>query len=120
VIDNHIRKFGLHIRAVDGDAILPVMVDAAVAQLTAAGATVHDASADALNRLHAALTTVQREALVDKVSAHWTVWQKANSEDHHVQLLMADLDLTPDQVDVSWVFDAYGAPEAVRVSMWRL
>ena len=74
-------------------------VDANVAQLTAAGATVHDALADALNRLHAVLTPPQRDALVDKVSAHWAVWQRANAEDHHVQLLMADLELTPDQVE---------------------
>ena len=56
-------------------------VDAAVAQVTAAAAAVHDASADALNELHAVLTPPQRAALVDKVEAHWAVWQKANAEE---------------------------------------
>ena len=56
-------------------------VDAAVAQVSAAAAAVHDASADALNELHAVLTPPERGALVDKVEAHWAVWQKANAED---------------------------------------
>jgi hypothetical protein len=33
-----------------------------------------------LNQLHAVLTPEQRAALVDKVEAHWTIWQNANSE----------------------------------------
>src|ERR1019366_1403035 len=56
-------------------------VDAAVAQVTAAAAAVHDASADALNELHTVLTPPQRAALVDKVEAHWAIWQKANAEE---------------------------------------
>ena len=82
-------------------------VDAAVAQVTAAAATVHDASADALNELHAVLTPPERVALVDKVEAHWAVWQKANSheadpakqEHDHLATLAKDLGLTQDQVD---------------------
>jgi Spy/CpxP family protein refolding chaperone len=81
-------------------------VDAAVAGVTAAGAAVHEASAGALNELHAALTPPQRAALVDKVESHWAVWQKANVEeggpadrDGHLATLATDLDLTPDQVD---------------------
>ncbi len=81
-------------------------VDAAVAQVTAAAATVHDASADALNELHRVLTPPQRAALVDKVESHWAVWQKANAEesgptypnDGHLAMLAMSLDLTTDQV----------------------
>ena len=81
-------------------------VDAALAAVNAAAAAVHGASADALNELHRALTPVQRGALVDKVDAHWSVWQEANAEeagaasatDGHLAILQADLSLTPDQV----------------------
>ncbi len=81
-------------------AIDPAKVDAAVAALAIAAATSHEASADALNELHAILTPSERAALVDKVEAHWSVWQKANAEegDRLVQLT-EDLDLAPDQVD---------------------
>jgi Spy/CpxP family protein refolding chaperone len=82
-------------------------VDTAVAQVTAAVASVHDASADALNELHAVLTPAQRAALVDKVEANWAVWQGANAEDieaskpvdGHLARLATDLGLTADQVD---------------------
>jgi Spy/CpxP family protein refolding chaperone len=82
-------------------------VDAAVARVTAAAAAVHDASADALNELHAALTPPQRAALVDKVESHWAVWQKANAEeagsanreDGHLATLATELGLTQNQVD---------------------
>jgi Spy/CpxP family protein refolding chaperone len=84
-----------------------VRVDAAIAQVRASAAAVHDASIDALNELHAVLTPPERAALVDKVEAHWAVWQKANAEaigpvpadGGHLATLKADLDLTPDQVD---------------------
>ena len=81
-------------------------VDAAVAQVSTAAATLHDASVDALNELHAVLTPVQRGALVDKVESHWAVWQKANVEDEsangdggHLATLAQDLALTTDQVN---------------------
>jgi Spy/CpxP family protein refolding chaperone len=77
----------------------PAKVDAALAQLTSVAAMVHDASTDALNQLHAALTPPQRAALVDKLEANWSVWQKANTDEgDHLTQLTADLDLTPDQV----------------------
>jgi Spy/CpxP family protein refolding chaperone len=83
-----------------GGTLDPVKVDAAVAQVTSAAATVHDASTDALNQLHAVLTPPQRAALVDKLEAHWSVWQKANTEESgDLARLTADLDLSPDQVD---------------------
>jgi len=78
----------------------PVKVDAAVAQLTSAAAMVHDASTEALNQLHGVLTPPQRAALVDKLEAHWSVWQRANTDEiDHLTELTAELDLTPDQVD---------------------
>ena len=81
-------------------------VDAALAKVTATAAAVHDASADALNELHALLSAPERAALVDKVEAHWAVWQSANAADaaashagDRLATLAADLELTSDQVD---------------------
>jgi Spy/CpxP family protein refolding chaperone len=87
-------------------AIDTAKVDAAVAALTAAAGTVPEASADALNQLHALLTPEQRVALVDKVEAHWAVWRSANADESAPQAakagrlaaLAADLGLTDDQV----------------------
>ena len=84
----------------------PAKVDAAVAQVVAASATVRAATLDALNQLHAALTPPQRAALVEKVESHWAVWQRSNAEEQkeataeegHLAVLTADLSLTPDQV----------------------
>ncbi len=53
-------------------------VDATIAQLDAAANAVHGCSVDALNRLHAILSPTERAALVDKVQAHWEVWQQVN------------------------------------------
>jgi Spy/CpxP family protein refolding chaperone len=82
-------------------------VDSGAAQVGAASIGVHAAIADALDQLHAALTEEQRAALVEKVEAHWQVWQEANeaapsSESHehdHLEALAHELSLTPDQVD---------------------
>jgi Spy/CpxP family protein refolding chaperone len=85
----------------------PTKVDAAVAQLTSAAASVHDASSDALNQLHSVLTPPQRAALIDKLEAHWSVWQRANTDEiDHLTQLTADLSLTPDQVDKIRVSEA--------------
>ena len=81
-------------------------VDAAIAQMSAASAAVHEATIDALNHLHEVLTPAQRAALIDKVESHWAVWQNANgektaqgrSEDDHLTALATDLGLTPEQV----------------------
>jgi Spy/CpxP family protein refolding chaperone len=73
-------------------------VDAAVAELASAGAAAYDASTDALDQLHAVLTPPQRAALVDKLEAHWSVWQRANSEDRITQLV-AELGLSREQAD---------------------
>jgi Spy/CpxP family protein refolding chaperone len=72
-----------------------------------AAANLDDASADALNELHAVLTPPERAALVDKVEAHWAVWQKANAEQTdprnpergQLAMLATDLGLTRNQVD---------------------
>ncbi len=80
-------------------------VDAAVAQVAAAVALVHDASTSALDALHDILTPLQRATLMDKVESHWAVWQDANVGDparpsvSRLAELATDLDLTPDQVE---------------------
>ena len=83
-------------------------VDAAVAQVAKAAAAVQDASVEALNQLHPLLTLPERAALVDKVEAHWAIWQKENAEElaasnntqsGHLATLTTELDLTADQVD---------------------
>jgi Spy/CpxP family protein refolding chaperone len=85
-------------------------VDVALGQVASAAQGLHDATADALNELHAVLTPEQRAALVDKVEAHWAIWQNANSEPEptgagaplragHLEALTKELGLTADQVD---------------------
>ncbi len=83
-------------------------VAAAIAQVSSSAAGVHDAVADSLNQLHAALTPPERVALVDKVEAHIDVWRQANSEDEpaekdahggHLGKLTKELGLSPDQVE---------------------
>jgi Spy/CpxP family protein refolding chaperone len=83
----------------------PAKVDAALIQVRVANAAVYDASVSALNELHNLLTPPERAVLVDKVSSHWAVWQKANDDpesatenDGHLATLAVDLDLTSDQV----------------------
>jgi Spy/CpxP family protein refolding chaperone len=88
-------------------AIDKAKADAAVGAMEAASANAHSASVAALNQLHAVLTPEQRGALVDKVRAHWEVWQQANAVEGEpaeapkrgrVDALTQDLDLTADQV----------------------
>jgi hypothetical protein len=84
----------------------PATVDAAMMRVSVAAATVHEASADAVNELHGVLTPPQRSALVDKVEAHWAVWLRANNaetgpyseNDSQLDRLAPDLGLTVDQV----------------------
>jgi Spy/CpxP family protein refolding chaperone len=59
-------------------AIDKARVDAALAELERASGQVPEATADALNQLHAALTRPQRAALVDKIWAHWAIFQEAS------------------------------------------
>jgi hypothetical protein len=82
-------------------------VDTTVAQLEAAAVAVRDCSAMALNQLHDILSPAEREELVEKVLAHWEVWQQANREEDaasrkaggRLAELARDVSLTPDQVD---------------------
>jgi Spy/CpxP family protein refolding chaperone len=82
-------------------------IDAALVGVAAAAAAVPYATVDALNELHTVLTPAQRAALVDKVEAHWAVWQNAGSDETrpripgsgYLAMLASDLDLTPDQLD---------------------
>ena len=80
-------------------------IDNAIDRLRVDAETIHAGAADALNRLHAALTPEQRATLMDKVEAHWTVWRQANPPDEqnrpHGQLVaVADrLSLSPQQLD---------------------
>lgn len=85
-----------------------VKVDAVIGQLDATSGTVHAAAVEALDQLHAALTDAQRMALVDKVKAHWQIWQQANesgasaAEPHEhgrLEELTHDLSLSSDQVE---------------------
>jgi Spy/CpxP family protein refolding chaperone len=82
--------------------------DAAIAELAKVSAASHDVVADSLNALHQTLTTQQRQALVDKVEAHLSVWHETNSPDEaaekdkhggHLAKLATDLALSPDQVE---------------------
>jgi Spy/CpxP family protein refolding chaperone len=85
---------------------LPKVDDAVVAVAASAGSA-HDATTDALNQLHTVLTAPERAALVDKVEAHWAVWQLANTEKTgpsipgggRLELLAMELGLTADQVE---------------------
>jgi Spy/CpxP family protein refolding chaperone len=82
-------------------------VDAALDQLRAAASGLHDASADALNQLHAVLTPPQRAALVDKVEAHWAVWKETNEggeggkkpNHERIEHISKELSLSADQTD---------------------
>jgi Spy/CpxP family protein refolding chaperone len=83
-------------------------VDVAIAEVDSSSAAAHAAAMDALNQLHSVLTPPQRVALVQKLEAHWQVWQQANAEEEHEDKgahgnrfasLSKDLGLTPDQVE---------------------
>lgn len=87
-------------------AVDTAKVDATIAQLKSTS-NVHECSIDALNQLHALLSPAERTALVNKVHAHWEVWQQANHDvdarAHELQgqvgQLTRELNLTPDQVE---------------------
>ena len=82
-------------------------VETAMGKVGTASAAIHMATSDALTQLHDALAPVERVALVDKVKAHWEVWQNVNvaeqagSKEKGARLakLTELLGLTPDQVE---------------------
>ncbi len=93
------------------DGVAAGKIDAAQAdmarkQLAVTATGIHAACADALNQLHALLTIEERRALIEKVRAHWEVWQSATHDeeadpaerDRHLAKIAASLSLTPDQV----------------------
>jgi Spy/CpxP family protein refolding chaperone len=99
-------------------------VDAAIAQFDATLPSVHAATADALNQLHGVLSAPERQALVQKLEAHWHVWQKANSEGEEsgadkkhgdrFATVTRELSLTPDQVDKVKASLHAAAPESAK------
>jgi hypothetical protein len=59
-------------------------VDIAVAHVKGSVEASHGMTADAMTTLHAALTAVERAALIDKIMAHWEVWRTSNNEEQDV------------------------------------
>jgi Spy/CpxP family protein refolding chaperone len=85
-------------------------VQVAIDGVKVASAGLHDAAAQSLDDLHAALTPEQRAALADKIIAHWEVWKSANPQEEksatpdkpgQLDWVARDLSLTPDQVEKS-------------------
>jgi Spy/CpxP family protein refolding chaperone len=84
-----------------------VKVDATIATLTAAADAKHAASLDTLNELHAILSPAERDALAEKVQAHWEVWHQTNQDERaarrerggRVATLTRELSLTPAQAN---------------------
>jgi Spy/CpxP family protein refolding chaperone len=83
-------------------AVDTAKVDAALTKVKSAAAMRRDADYDTLNELHKVLSPEERAALVDKVEAHWEVWQKVNEGKSAGSSQLTDLadevSLTPDQV----------------------
>jgi Spy/CpxP family protein refolding chaperone len=80
--------------------------DAAIDKLVTQTQGIHDATADAMNQLHAALTGPQRATLVDKLNEHFEKWKEANGHEEqdgqphrsgHLMALVKDLSLSQDQ-----------------------
>jgi hypothetical protein len=91
-------------------AVDKAKVDAAIAKVDLATATsAKPATADALNRLHSILDVPQRKALVQKIQAHWQVWQEANADGG-----ARALGLTADQMNRIRAGVQSAAPEATK------
>ena len=85
-------------------------VDAAIGQLSASAGQVHESVADSLNQLHAVLTPPERIALVEKIDAHFQVWDDVNAGSEsadrdarggHLARIAKELGLSPDQREKS-------------------
>jgi Spy/CpxP family protein refolding chaperone len=82
-------------------------VDAGIEKVATAAGDAQPCSIKALNRLHKLLSAEERQALVDKVQAHYEVWRQVNHEAEfggqekggRLAELAKELSLTPDQVD---------------------
>jgi len=95
---------------IEAGTIDAAKVDVALAKVATVAGSLRDATADALNELHAALTPEQRVALVDKVEAHWTIWRSANTDTEpaaaggpshagYLEAVTKELGLTNDQIE---------------------
>jgi len=85
-------------------------VEFAIAQLSAAASRVDDALAGSLNQIHAVLTPPQRIGLVDKIDAHFDVWNDVNAGDEtasrdehggHLAKVARELGMSLEQVETS-------------------
>jgi len=85
-------------------------VEFAIARLSAAASRVDDAVAGSLNQIHAVLTPPQRIGLVDKIEAHFDVWNDVNAGDEsagrdahggHLAKVAKELGMSPEQVEKS-------------------
>jgi Spy/CpxP family protein refolding chaperone len=82
-------------------------VSSSLDNLEAATILVHEKSLDTINQLHALLSPEERQAVAEKVRAHWEVWRKVNADedygskemDSHLTRMAEALQMTPDQVD---------------------
>jgi Spy/CpxP family protein refolding chaperone len=91
---------------VAGGSVDKAKVDAAIAKVAAASEAAHAASLATLNSLHAILSPTERQALVDKVQAHWEVWREVNHDAQpggkekggRLATFASHFGLTPDQV----------------------
>jgi Spy/CpxP family protein refolding chaperone len=63
-----------------GGAVDRAKVDVAIAKVGEAGASLHQATIEDLNRLHEALTPQQRTALIAKMQSLWSMWAEAQRE----------------------------------------
>jgi Spy/CpxP family protein refolding chaperone len=92
---------------VAADLIDSARVEDALSRLASATTGLSERTATDLSQLHSILRPEQRAALVDKVDAHWTLWQRANGEDPsgaekrrgRLDKLTIELELTPAQVE---------------------
>jgi Spy/CpxP family protein refolding chaperone len=99
-------------------------VDAAITQVDASSSAAEGATTDALNQLYTVLTPPERAALVQKLEAHWQVWQQANADEDaqggdkkrgdRLAVLTRDLSLTSDQVDKIRASSRSGPPDGQK------
>lgn len=96
---------GILADGVAAGAVDRTKADAAIDKIVAQAQTLHGATLDAMNKLHAALTPAQRTALVSKVQEHFEKWKEANGHEDqegqhrsgYILALVRDLNLTQDE-----------------------
>jgi Spy/CpxP family protein refolding chaperone len=89
-------------------AVERAKVDSAINKLVVQVQGLHEASLDALNQLHGALSAQQRAALVDALQSHWEKWKAAHGRDEqddhqhrsgYLVALVGELGLTKEQAE---------------------